>query len=160
MVEIDRTAALQMIRVRRILLKGGIAILTLMGLPRALLAGAWPIQAFESTAASEALVNLLGTDRTMPSDEITLRAPLVAEDGSIVPISVATTLPDVRSISIVVMNNPRPLAVSFEIPAGTLPDISCRIKMAETSGVMAVVQTDNGIFSASATVKVTLGGCA
>ena len=134
--------------------------MALMGLPRALLAGVWPNQAFESTAASEALVNLLGTDRTIPSDEITLRAPLVAEDGSIVPISIATTLPDVRSISIVVMNNPRPLAVSFEIPAGTLPDISCRIKMAETSGVMAVVQTDSGIFSASVIVKVTLGGCA
>jgi sulfur-oxidizing protein SoxY len=125
MVEIDRTGALQMFRGRRTLLKGGIAILTLMGLPRALLAGAWPNQAFESTAASEALVNLLGTDRTIPSDEITLAAPLVAEDGSIVPISVATTL----------------------------PDISCRIKMAETFGVMAVVQTRSGIFSASVTVK-------
>jgi len=145
---------------RRILLKGGVAALALLGLPGILLAGAWPKAAFESTAASEALAKLFGTDRTTHSDEITLSAPLVAEDGSIVPISVATTLEAVRSISIVVNNNPRPLAATFEIPPGTLPEIACRIKMAETSEVMAVVHSDSGIFSTSARVKVTLGGCA
>ena len=42
--------------------------MALMGLPRALLAGAWPNQAFESTAASAALVNLLlitASERTL-----------------------------------------------------------------------------------------------
>ena len=145
---------------RRILLKGSIAILALLSLPRALLAGGWPKEAFESTAASEALVKLLGTDQTTRSDEISLSTPLVAEDGTAVPILVSTTLQNVRSISIVVKNNPRPLAVSFDLPAGTLPDITCRIKMAETSEVMAVVYTDNGIFSTSTEVQVTLGGCA
>lgn len=148
------------IRGRRLILKGGIALLALLALPRALLAGAWPKEAFESTAAREALVKLLGTGRTTPSDEITLVAPSVAEDGTIVPISVSTTLPDVKSISIVVANNPRPLAVSFDLPAGTLPEIACRIKMAETSEVMAVVLADSGIFSTATEVKVTVGGCA
>jgi len=158
---LNNTAAIrEMILTRRIILQGGIAALAFLCLPRTLLAGAWPRAAFESTAAGEALVELLGTDRTTPSDEITLSAPLVAEDGTIVPISVATTLQDVRSISIVVNNNPRPLAATFEIPAGTLPDIACRIKMADTSKVMAVVHTDSGIFSTSAKVKVTIGGCA
>ena len=131
-----------------------------MTLPRALLAAAWPKEAFHSTAAREALIGLLGTDRTTPSDEIELRAPLVAEDGTIVPISVSTTLPDVKSISVVVMKNPRPLAVSFELAAETMPEIAFRIKMAETSEVMAVVDTAGGIFSRSTHVKVTLGGCA
>ena len=135
-------------------------MLALIGVPRAILAGVWPRQAFASTAASEALVQLFGTDKTTPSDKITLNAPLVAEDGTIVPITVGTTLRGVKSISIVVNNNPRPLAVSFEFPASTLPDIACRIKMAETSEVMAVVATDSGIFSTSATVQVTVGGCA
>ena len=147
----------EMILTRRILLKGAFAVLAL---PRVLLAAAWPKKAFLSTAASEALIGLLGTDQTIPSDDIELRAPLVAEDGTIVPISVATTLPDVKSISVVVMNNPRPLAVSFELGPGTLPEIACRIKMAETSEVMAVVDTNGGIFSRSTRVKVTLGGCA
>ena len=98
-------------RGRRILLQGGIALLALIGVPRAILAGVWPRQAFASTAASEALVQLFGTAKTTHSDEITLNAPLVAEDGTIVPITVGTTLRGVKSISIVVNNNPRPLAV-------------------------------------------------
>ena len=150
----------KMILSRRKLLQDGIAALALLALPRLLLAGAWPKAAFAATEASEARIKLLGTDQATPSDEILLSAPMVAEDGSIVPISVETSLQDVQSISIVVMNNPRPLAVSFEIPAGTLPEISCRIKMAETSDVMALVRTGDGIYSSSAHVKVTLGGCA
>lgn len=146
-----------MILTRRNILKGLLAILAL---PRALLAAAWPEDAFHSTAASEALIGLLGTDKTTPSDDIELSAPLVAEDGTIVPITVATTLPDVKSISVVVVNNPRPLAISFDLAAETLPEIACRIKMAETSEVMAVVDTASGIFSTSTSVKVTLGGCA
>jgi sulfur-oxidizing protein SoxY len=134
--------------------------MAVLALPGVLLAAAWPKEAFHSTAASQALISLLGTDRTTPSDDIELRLPLVAEDGTIVPVSVATTLPDVKSISVVVVNNPRPLAVSFELGEGTLPEISSRIKMAETSEVMAVVDTAGGIFSRSTTVKVTLGGCA
>jgi sulfur-oxidizing protein SoxY len=134
--------------------------LAVLALPGVLLAAAWPKEAFHSTAASQALISLLGTDRTTPSNDIELRVPLVAEDGTIVPISVATTLPDVKSISVVVVNNPRPLAISFELGEGTLPEISSRIKMAETSEVMAVVDTTGGIFSRSTTVKVTLGGCA
>ena len=134
--------------------------MAVLALPGVLLAAAWPKEAFHSTAASQALISLLGSDRTTPSDDIELRVPLVAEDGTIVPISVATTLPDVKSISVVVVNNPRPLAVSFELGEGTLPEITSRIKMAETSEVMAVVDTAGGIFSRSTSVKVTLGGCA
>jgi len=134
--------------------------MAVLALPGLLLAAAWPKEAFHSTAASQALISLLGTDRTTPSHDIELRLPLVAEDGTIVPISVATTLPDVKSISVVVVNNPRPLAISFDLGEGTLPEITSRIKMAETSEVMAVVDTAGGIFSRSTTVKVTLGGCA
>jgi len=65
----------------------------------------------------------------------------------------------VESISIVVPNNPRPLAATFEIPAGTLPDVSSRIKMGETSDVIAVVKTDAGVYRVSKEVKVTIGGC-
>jgi sulfur-oxidizing protein SoxY len=146
-----------MILTRRSILKG---LLAFLALPRALFAAGWPKEAFHSTAAREALIGLLGTDKTTPSDDIELRAPLVAEDGTIVPITVATTLPDVKSISVVVVNNPRPLAVAFELGAETIPEIACRIKMAETSEVMAVVNTADGIFSSSTHVKVTLGGCA
>jgi sulfur-oxidizing protein SoxY len=102
---------------------------------------------------------LFGTNQTQASDEITLGAPEIAENGAVVPISVETSLKNVESVSIVVDNNPRPLAISFEIPPGTLPNVACRIKMGETSPVRAVVKTPEGLFSTSKEVKVTIGGC-
>jgi len=144
---------------KRKIIKGGLALLTLASLPRTLLAAAWPQAAFIQSAASEALTTLLGTDVTTPSDRIDLKIPAIAENGAVVPVSINTTLEDVESISIVVENNPRPMAATFEIPPGTLPKITTRIKMGETSDVMAVVKTGSGIYSASGEVKVTIGGC-
>jgi len=144
---------------RRLIVKGTLAFLALTGLPKALFAGAWPQKAFASKVANEALINLLGTDQTTPSDKITLNTPLVAEDGSVVPVSVKTSLPNPLSISIVVENNPRPLVVSFDLASAAIPEIAFRIKMAKTSRVLAAVVTDQGIFSTSSEVKVTIGGC-
>ena len=145
---------------RRLLLKGGAALALLAALPKALLAAAWPKIAFLSTDGGDALSTLLGTDQTIRSDEITLKLPEIAENGAVVPVTVGTSLENVESINIVVEKNPRPLAATFEIMPGVFPNISSRIKMAETSRVMAVVKTNSGIYSTSKVVKVTLGGCA
>lgn len=144
---------------RRLLLKGGLAFAALAAMPRALLAAVWPEKAFSQTDAAQAMVNLLGTDQTTPSDQITLKVPQIAENGAVVPVTVTTTLENVESISIIVVNNPRPLAATFELPPGTLPDLSSRIKMGQTSDVLAVVKTNTGVFSTSEQVKVTIGGC-
>jgi sulfur-oxidizing protein SoxY len=144
---------------KRMIIKSGLALLTLASLPRILMAAAWPQVAFGQSAASEALTTLLGSDVTIPSDRIDLKLPAIAENGAVVPVSINTTLEDVESISIVVKNNPRPMAATFEIPPGTLPKITTRIKMGETSDVMAVIKTGNGIYSTSGEVKVTIGGC-
>ena len=144
---------------KRILLKTGLALATLIAAPRVLLAAVWPEQAFQSTAAAEALTGLFGTDQTTPSDKVTLGVPTIAENGAVVPVEVSTTLENVESISIVVAGNPRPLAASFELTGNVMPEISSRIKMGQTSDVMAVVKTDTGLFSTSKEVKVTIGGC-
>jgi sulfur-oxidizing protein SoxY len=144
---------------KRLLLKGGMALAALMAMPRALLAAAWPEKAFSQTAAEQAMIDLLGASETTPSDEINLKVPQIAENGAVVPVTVSTTLENVESISIVVEKNPRPLAATFELPSGTIPDLSSRIKMGETSDVMAVVKTNTGLFSTSKQVKVTIGGC-
>lgn len=144
---------------RRLLLQGSVAAAALLAIPRALLAAAWPERAFGADAAAGAMTELFGTDQATPSTAISLTAPEIAENGAVVPISVETTLENVRSVSIVVEKNPRPLAVSFDIPPGTLPNVACRIKMGQTSQVMAVVKTDSGLYSTSKEVKVTIGGC-
>jgi len=144
---------------RRLVLKGSLAFAALATLPRALLAAAWPEKAFSETAASAAMKDLFGTDQTTASNQITLKVPQIAENGAVVPVTITTTLEDVESISIVVEKNPRPLAATFELPAGTLPDVASRIKMGQTSDVMAVVKTKSGLFSTTKEVKVTIGGC-
>ena len=144
---------------RRMLLKIGAALAMLATMPRALLAAAWPDKAFAATEADDAMSELLGTSQTAPSDQIMLKVPEIAENGAVVPVTIKTTLGDVESISIVVRKNPRPLAATFEILTGTQPEISSRIKMAETSEVIAVVKTGSGLYSKSREVKVTIGGC-
>ena len=140
-------------------MKAGAALLALATLPRALLAAAWPDKAFEAKEAGAAMAALLGTEEATPSEQIMLKVPEIAENGAVVPVTIETSLENVESISIVVPNNPRPLAATFEILPGTLPEVSSRIKMGETSDVIAVVKTDAGLFRASKEVKVTIGGC-
>lgn len=142
------------------MLKAGAALAALAALPKGLLAAAWPEKAFLSTDSGEALAALFVDGEPTPSDQVTLRVPEIADNGAVVPVEIKTTLEDVESISIVVEKNPRPLAATFELMSRALPEISSRIKMAETSRVMAVVKTESGIYSASKDVKVTIGGCA
>jgi sulfur-oxidizing protein SoxY len=144
---------------RRLILRGGLALALLTALPRTLLAAAWPDKAFSSTAAAEAMIDLLGSDQTIPTDQITLKLPEIAENGAVVPVTITSSLENIESISIVVDKNPRPLAATFEMLPGTLPEVASRIKMGQTSDVMAVVKTADGIYSASKQVKVTIGGC-
>lgn len=144
---------------KRALLKGIFALMALAVLPARLLAAAWPEKAFSAPEMNAALTGLFGTDVLTASDQITLKAPEIAENGAVVPVSIKTTLPNVESISIVVEKNPRPMVATFEIPPGTLADISSRIKMAETSDVTAVIKTSDGLYSTARQVKVTIGGC-
>jgi sulfur-oxidizing protein SoxY len=144
---------------KRKFIQGLGALGVLAALPKAVLAAVWPKAAFTATGAGEAMTELLGTKDTKDSSQIDLKIPEIAENGAVVPVTISTTLDDVEMISIVVEKNPRPLAASFEMLPGVLPEISCRIKMGETSDVLAVVKTGSGVFSTSKEVKVTIGGC-
>ncbi len=45
------------------------------------------------------------------------------------------------------------------IPAGTAADVQTRVKMGQSTNVVAVVKADGKLFSATKETKVTLGGC-
>ncbi len=147
---------------RRIFLKasGGVgAVLLLAGWPRGVLADeAWNAKAFAGKSLDD-VVKALGGAAAQPSADIALTAPDIAENGAVVPVEIESKLPNTRSISILVEKNPNALSADFSIPAGTDPYISTRVKMAETSNLYALVQTDGGFFYAKKEVKVTLGGC-
>ncbi len=105
------------------------------------------------------LVKDLGGESSQESSDIDLRAPEIAENGAVVPIEIESKLPGTKMIAIVSEKNPHALTAAFHIPEGTVPWISTRVKIAETSNVIALIQTDQGFFHTGRLVKVTLGGC-
>ena len=94
-----------------------------------------------------------------PSDKVKMDAPEIAENGAVVPVSVSTTLTDVTSIAFLVSENPNALIAMYRIPAGTIPSVANRIKMAKTSNVIVIVEAGGKLYSATKEVKVTVGGC-
>ena len=118
----------------------------------------YPEDAFKAKNESDAIKSLYGKTAEA-SDKVKLDAPEIAENGSVVPISVTTTLADVTSISFLVSENPNALAASYKIPAGTVPSVANRLKMAKTSNVIAIVEAGGKLYSATREVKVTVGGC-
>jgi sulfur-oxidizing protein SoxY len=150
---------------RRTLLKGslgvgaiGVAVSAGLLTPRAVLAN-WPEGAFKAKDQAAALTDLLGSDATEASDAVKIKAPDIAENGAVVPVTVETDATGVESISIIASGNDTPLIASFKLGSDAQPFVSTRIKMAKTSDVVAVVQTPDGLLSAAKPVKVTIGGC-
>jgi sulfur-oxidizing protein SoxY len=146
---------------RRNALKAVLAGCTMLSLgaliPRISLA-AWNEKAF-SAADQDTAIDALYDGIADASANINLKAPDIAENGAVVPITISTDLPDVKSISVMVAKNPLPLTAQFIIPEGTHPKVSCRIRMGETSPVTAIVETKTGNFKTSKEIKVTIGGC-
>jgi sulfur-oxidizing protein SoxY len=126
---------------------------------RLLAAEIWPTKAFDAQNVDDAMNALFKTSDAIASDAISIKAPDIAENGAVVPITIETDLDKVESISIIAERNPSPLSARFELGPGTRPFVSTRIKMGETSNVVALVQADGKLYSASKEVKVTIGGC-
>lgn len=126
--------------------------------PRMVLA-AWPTAAFEAKTVDSALDSLMGSHALEGSDKITIRAPDIAENGAVVPVSVTTDIADAESISIIAEKNAAPLTASFVLGAGAEGFVSTRIKMGKTSSVIAVVKAGGKLYSTGKEVKVTIGGC-
>jgi sulfur-oxidizing protein SoxY len=151
---------------RRLVLKGAasVALIGLGSLPFSVapaLAAAndkYPEEAFKQKSDADAIKALYGKTAEA-SDKIKLDAPEIAENGAVVPIAVTSSLSDISSISILVSENPSALAASYRIPAGTMPSVANRIKMAKTTNVIAIVEAGGKLYSTSKEVKVTVGGC-
>jgi len=150
---------------RRLILKsaaGGIAGLALGSFPFPAFAAAdakdWPADAFKQKSEADALKALYGKSAEA-SDKVSLDAPEIAENGAVVPVSVASSLPNVTGIAVLVLENPNTLAAAYKVPAGTNATVASRLKMAKTSKVVAVVESGGKLYSASKEVKVTVGGC-
>jgi sulfur-oxidizing protein SoxY len=150
---------------RRTLLKGtmaasatGLAISAGLLTPKAVLA-AWPKTAFEAKDVDAALAASQGSSNTSESKKIKLKAPDIAENGAVVPITVTSGISGTETITVLVAKNALPLAATFNLGSSTEGYISTRIKMGKTSDVVAVVKAGGKLYSTKKQVKVTIGGC-
>lgn len=149
---------------RRLFLKGslagsavGVAVGAGLLLPQSVLA-AWPAAAFEAKKVEDAIKGSMGSATTEASDKINVKAPDIAENGAVVPVTVETSLA-AESIAVIAEKNPSPLAATFEMGPGAEGYVSTRIKMGKTGDVIAVVKAGGKLYSARKGVKVTIGGC-
>lgn len=137
---------------------GLLAVTGSVALPAAAQTPGWNKSAFEAKTLAE-VVKSLGGGAATESKDITITAPDIAENGAVVPVGVTSKVPGTQGVYILVDKNPNALAAGFTIPAGTEANVSTRIKMGQTSNVLALVKANNQFFVASKEVKVTLGGC-
>ena len=130
----------------------------LPGLAQAQAAG-YNASAFAAKTMAE-LMKALGAGTPTESKDVALTAPDIAENGAVVPIGAATTLPGVKRLLMLVEKNPNIMAAMFDLTDAVDANIATRVKMGQSSNVYAVaMMADGKVLFAQKEVKVTLGGC-
>ncbi len=155
-----KTAMKRRMFLRGTMAAGAVSAAAMAGLltPQVVIA-AWNQSAFGAKSEKDAIAGAMGDSSTATSADITIKAPDIAENGAVVPVSVKTSIADVNSIALLVEKNVLPLSAVFNLPEGTLADVSTRLKMGKTGDVIAVVKAGGKLYSARKSVKVTIGGC-
>ena len=96
---------------------------------------------------------------------ITLTAPERAEDAAVVPVSVKTRIvqtPEryIRTIHLILDNNPAPVAAVFHMTPDTgRADIETRVRVEQYTYLRAIVEMNDGSLSMSTQYLKASGGC-
>jgi sulfur-oxidizing protein SoxY len=147
---------------RRQLLQRSAAVAGLLGglglLPQAAQA-AFNAAAFDAKTMADAL-KALGAGAPTESKDVTLTGPDIAENGAVVPVGVSSALPGVKRLLLLVEKNPNALCAVFDVSDSIDASFNTRVKMGQSSNVMAVaIMGDGKVLFSQKEIKVTLGGC-
>lgn len=138
---------------------GVAAMLAGMGLLPGAAQAAYAQAAFDAKTMAD-LVKALGVSAPAENKAVTITGPDIAENGAVVPLGCATTLPGVKRLLIAVEKNPSMLCALFDVTDAVEPNFNTRVKMGQSSNVFAIaIMGDGKVFFAQKEVKVTLGGC-
>lgn len=120
----------------------------------------WNKKAFAAKTTEDSLNSVFGSTTANDSGDIKLKAPAIAENGAVTPVTVdASGISGVESIVIMASKNPQPLVCQYTFGAGAVGFVSTRIKMGQTMDVIAYVKAGDKLLKAQQEVKVTIGGC-
>jgi sulfur-oxidizing protein SoxY len=119
----------------------------------------WPAADFAPGSFDATMKQLLKGKPIVESDKVELNIPEIAENGALVPVTVTSSLKEIKNIAIVVEQNPVPLAIQAILLPELEPFMSARLKIASSSFVFAIAEGEKVCYSVKKKVKVTIGGC-
>jgi len=109
---------------------------------------------------------ITGGKEVVKSDKVHMKAPEIAENGAVVPVTVTVDSPMtdadyVKAIHIFATKNANVRCADVMLtPINGTAMFAARVKLGTSQEIMALVETSKGEFlSASQSVKVTIGGC-
>ena len=151
---------------RRVFLINSTTALTLLGLgffPAGGLAIgsaiSWQQSWFENGKSIKETFLALGVGEPSMDKRVVLQAPDTAENGAYVGIGIESSIPNLDAVAFLVDKNPTVLAGYFEVKNTDKLKFGTKIKMAETSDLVALVRAGNEYFMNTRNVKVVVGGC-
>ena len=151
---------------RRVFLIDGTTVLTLLGLGFLPAGGldarkikSWHQSWFENGKSIKETFVALGVDKAAVDQRVVIQAPDTAENGAYVGVGVESSIPNINAVAFLVEKNPSVLAGYFEIKKSKKLKLGTKIKMAETSDLVALVKAGDEYFMNTRHVKVVLGGC-
>ncbi len=136
-----------------------------------------PLQALAATpalgmpqpdeAVADTLTRLFGNRTPQPAgDRLKVDMPLIAENGSVVPVRVESGLPMtadnyVKHVYVIADKNRRPMNARFTFsPESGKLAVATNVRLATTTDVRVIAEMSDGtLWEAKQEVKVTVGGC-
>lgn len=125
-----------------------------------------PRSAHAQNDAVDAIIKKITGGAVVQPGRVKLEIPALADNGNSVSLRVIVDSPmtaanHVKSIHLIAPKNPRPGVASFFYGAGAgRPQISTRIRLSGSQGVIAIAALSDGSYwSATAEVAVTVSAC-
>ena len=91
---------------------------------------------------------------------LALAAPYRAMDAALVPIAITLRAPALRRVTLLIDQNPSPLAATFEFgPASGIDRLATRVRVNDYTTIHAVAERDDGALLAVSRFVKAAGGC-
>lgn len=119
----------------------------------------WLMQDFQHQDIDSSLAKLFPSETLQPTNKIHLKLPRIAENGSVVPITITSSIKNAEAVYIFSEKNPVPFIAKFSLDPDLETFIGARFKMQETCDVIVIIKAEDQYYQTRKKVKVTLGGC-
>jgi len=114
----------------------------------------WQSAQIEHGETDGVIQKLLKGEGAQVSEQIELKLPQKQTNAALVPVSVETSLLEVKAISILVDRPVEPLAASFSFPNGEVTRVATRLKLSQSSRVWALVNAGEQFFISNGSVTL------